>query len=162
MKILRIARLAKHLTKGDSDDVEVQKQLFSVTFMVFSIIFVFAGIFHLIENTLNTPELMEEKWGMSHLQFHDAVYFTVVTVATVGFGDIYPLSVAGKFLVIILIATTIVVIRCNFATSLNSVRPTLHNGRKNERRSNANPKIGGVWSGGKVPKIRIFPSAGRF
>ena len=110
LKILRISRLAKHLAKGESDDVEVQKQLFSVTFMVFSIIFVFAGIFHLIENTLNTPELMEEKWGMNHLQFHDAVYFTVVTVATVGFGDIYPLSVAGKFLVIILIATTIVVI----------------------------------------------------
>ena len=110
LKILRIARLAKHLTKGDSDDVEVQKQLFSVTFMVFSIVFVFAGIFHLIENTFNTPELMSEKWGMSHLQFHDALYFTIVTVATVGFGDIYPLSVAGKFLVIILIATTIVII----------------------------------------------------
>jgi potassium large conductance calcium-activated channel subfamily M alpha protein 1 len=110
LKILRIARLAKHLTKGDSDDVEVQKQLFSVTFMVFSIVFVFAGIFHLIENTFNSPELMLEKWGMSHLQFHDALYFTIVTVATVGFGDIYPLSVAGKFLVIILIATTIVII----------------------------------------------------
>ncbi len=47
---------------------------------------------------------------MDHLEFHDALYFTIVTVATVGFGDIYPLSVAGKFLVIILIATTIVII----------------------------------------------------
>jgi potassium large conductance calcium-activated channel subfamily M alpha protein 1 len=53
---------------------------------------------------------MSEKWGMDHLEFHDALYFTIVTVATVGFGDIYPLSIAGKFLVIILIATTIVII----------------------------------------------------
>ena len=110
LKILRIARLAKHLAKGDNDDIEVQKQLFSVSFMVFSIVFVFAGIFHLVENTFNSPALMLEKWGMSNLEFHDALYFTIVTVATVGFGDIYPLSVAGKFLVIILIATTIVII----------------------------------------------------
>lgn len=40
-----------------------------------------------------------------NLSFPDAVYFTVVTVATVGYGDIHPVTSAGKILAIILIIT---------------------------------------------------------
>jgi hypothetical protein len=40
-----------------------------------------------------------------NLSFSDAVYFSVVTVATVGYGDIYPVTRAGKVLAIILIVT---------------------------------------------------------
>ena len=40
-----------------------------------------------------------------NLSFPDAVYFTVVTVATVGYGDIHPVTAAGKLLAIILIIT---------------------------------------------------------
>jgi hypothetical protein len=39
------------------------------------------------------------------LSLTDAFYFTVVTVATVGFGDIHPVTPAGKILVMILIVT---------------------------------------------------------
>jgi len=35
----------------------------------------------------------------------DAVYFTVVTVATVGYGDIHPATTTGKMLAIALIVT---------------------------------------------------------
>jgi voltage-gated potassium channel len=40
-----------------------------------------------------------------NLSFPDAVYFTVVTVTTVGYGDIHPVTSAGKLLAIILIIT---------------------------------------------------------
>lgn len=39
------------------------------------------------------------------LSFSDAVYFSVVTVATVGYGDIHPVTNQGKVLAIILIIT---------------------------------------------------------
>lgn len=39
------------------------------------------------------------------LSLTDAIYFTVVTVATVGYGDIHPASPMGKILAIILIVT---------------------------------------------------------
>ena len=42
---------------------------------------------------------------IENLSFPDAVYFTVVTVATVGYGDIHPVTDAGKLLAIILIIT---------------------------------------------------------
>jgi hypothetical protein len=39
------------------------------------------------------------------LSLSDALYFTVVTVATVGYGDIHPATPAGKILVMLLIVT---------------------------------------------------------
>lgn len=42
---------------------------------------------------------------IENLSFRDAVYFTVATVTTVGYGDIYPVTAAGKLLAVILIIT---------------------------------------------------------
>ena len=44
------------------------------------------------------------------LTFFDAFYYMIVTVATVGYGDIHPTTVASKALVIIFIVTSLVVI----------------------------------------------------
>lgn len=41
--------------------------------------------------------------AIEHLSFIDALYFTIVTISTVGYGDIYPVSAAGKLLCIVLI-----------------------------------------------------------
>ncbi len=44
--------------------------------------------------------------GLAHLEglsFFDAVYFIIVTVATVGYGDIVPVTDGGRFLVMVLI-----------------------------------------------------------
>ena len=38
-----------------------------------------------------------------NLSFADSLYFSIVTVATVGYGDIHPVSTGGKFFAIILI-----------------------------------------------------------
>ena len=41
--------------------------------------------------------------AIEHLSFIDALYFTIVTISTVGYGDIHPISTAGKLLCIVLI-----------------------------------------------------------
>jgi voltage-gated potassium channel len=41
--------------------------------------------------------------AIEHLSFTDALYFTIVTISTVGYGDIHPISTAGKLLTIVLI-----------------------------------------------------------
>jgi len=43
--------------------------------------------------------------ALEGLSFVDALYFTVVTVATVGYGDIHPTTDAGKLLAVVLIVT---------------------------------------------------------
>lgn len=40
---------------------------------------------------------------LENLSFVDSIYFSVVTMATVGYGDIHPQSSAGKILALILI-----------------------------------------------------------
>jgi voltage-gated potassium channel Kch len=42
--------------------------------------------------------------------FHEMIYFTVVTLATVGYGDVVPHSEEGRVCVIVLIIIVLVVI----------------------------------------------------
>jgi len=49
------------------------------------------------------------------LTFYNAFYFCLVTIGTVGFGDVKPYTYQGKALVIILIITTVVIIPIQIA-----------------------------------------------
>ena len=40
---------------------------------------------------------------LEKLSFIDAIYFTIVTISTVGYGDIHPTTLAGKIFGIVLI-----------------------------------------------------------
>jgi voltage-gated potassium channel len=72
-------------------------KLFLTIFMIF---FISSGLFFYVENTLNP-----------HVQtFGDAFYFTVVTLSTVGFGDIIPMSEAGKWVTVLMILSGIILI----------------------------------------------------
>ncbi|NES19530.1 MAG: ion transporter [Symploca sp. SIO3E6] len=72
-----------------------------IIFTLFTIVFVFSGLIYQVEHWSN-PE------GFS--TFFDAFYFSIVTMTTVGFGDITPLSEAGRLLTLLMIMTGIVFI----------------------------------------------------
>jgi len=72
-------------------------KLFLTIFMIF---FISSGLFFHVENTLNP----------SVETFGDAFYFTVVTLSTVGFGDIVPMSEAGKWVTVLMIFSGIILI----------------------------------------------------
>ncbi|WP_435319233.1 ion transporter [Haloarchaeobius sp. TZWSO28] len=67
---------------------------------VLTIFFVSAGVFYAVEHTAN-PQVGN---------FNDAFYFTVVTLTTVGFGDITPVTGAGRFVTTAAIISGIVLI----------------------------------------------------
>jgi len=67
---------------------------------VFMIFFVSSGLFYLVEKENND---MVENFG-------DAFYFTVVALTTVGFGDIIPMSGAGKAVTVLCILSGIILI----------------------------------------------------
>jgi predicted membrane protein len=52
-----------------------------------------------------------------HLSAIDAIYFTIVTIATVGYGDISPATPAGKALAVILIVTGVGTFLSTLATA---------------------------------------------
>ncbi len=67
---------------------------------IFIIFFISSALFYQVENTIN-PEVSN---------FGDAFYYTVVTLTTVGFGDILPLSGAGRLITILMIVSGIILI----------------------------------------------------
>ncbi|MDJ0514939.1 MAG: ion transporter [Trichodesmium sp. MO_231.B1] len=69
-----------------------------ILFTLFTIIFIFSGLIYQVEHRVN-PE--------SFKTFLDAVYFSVVTMTTVGFGDVIPISEKGRLLTVLMILTGI-------------------------------------------------------
>lgn len=67
---------------------------------LFSIFFVSTGLFWFVEHAVNSQVNT----------FGDAFYFTVVALTTVGFGDITPVSVGGRWVTTIMILSGIILI----------------------------------------------------
>ena len=67
---------------------------------IFMIFFISAGLFYEVENNFN-PNITN---------FGDSFYFTVVALTTVGFGDITPLTTAGKWVTVIMILSGIILV----------------------------------------------------
>jgi voltage-gated potassium channel len=67
---------------------------------IFMIFFISSGLFFHVENPMN-PDV--ETYG-------DAFYFTVVALTTVGFGDITPITEAGKWVTVLMILSGIILI----------------------------------------------------
>ncbi len=72
-----------------------------ILFTLFTIIFVYSGLIYQVEHPINP-----QKFGT----FLDAFYFSVVTMTTVGFGDIAPVTEAGRLLTVLMIVTGVALI----------------------------------------------------
>jgi|TARA_B100001964_G_C14255028_1_gene611925 voltage-gated potassium channel len=107
VRILRVFRMLKlirfmkrkHLVKRiENEDVYT---LVSISFVLFSLIFVSSGLIYFTEHRVN-PEAVAT--------FFDAVYYSVVTMSTVGLGDIVPISTAGRIVTMSMIVSAIILI----------------------------------------------------
>lgn len=72
-----------------------------ILFTLFSIIFIYSGLIYQVEHPVNSENFTT---------FLDAVYFSVVTMTTVGFGDVTPISEAGRLMTVMMILTGIALI----------------------------------------------------
>ena len=152
-RVMRILRSFKHVNRSIS---VVRRQIINLALTVLSIIFMSAGIYHLVEQSFFFEQMDYERvdattcyeynqqlaggdgdgdtvglvhqvefgsdgvagqemykgciLGAFELTFGDALYFLVVTISTVGYGEMYPLTWAGKTVVACMIVCAITVI----------------------------------------------------
>lgn len=75
-------------------------RVFRLVLTILIIFFVSAGLFWQVEHFVND----------NINNFGDALYFTVIALTTVGFGDIIPISEAGRWVTILMIFSSIIFI----------------------------------------------------
>ena len=101
LRILRMIRFLedRHFFFGSIKHVHLI--IFRISYIIFAIVFVSSGLIFYTEHEIN-PE--------NFRTFFDGVYFSIVTITTVGFGDITPLSDYGRAITILIILSGILFI----------------------------------------------------
>jgi hypothetical protein len=94
--------------------------------------------------------------ALEGLSFVDALYFTVVTVATVGYGDIHPQTDAGKLLAVLLIVTGVGTFLGVFA---NAAELLLARRQEAVRRERLHMVVGLFMSEIGTDLLRLFAAA---
>ncbi|MEA5616313.1 ion transporter [Cronbergia sp. UHCC 0137] len=100
-RILRLLRFIDRRLLIGTISNEDSIILIRILFTLFTIIFVFSGLIYQVEHPVN-----QQIFGT----FLDAFYFSVVTMTTVGFGDVTPISELGRLLTVLMILTGVAVI----------------------------------------------------
>lgn len=95
LRLIRFFQLKIYIFRIDTEDGVIFAR---ILFTLFTVIFIFSGLIYQVEHRVN-PELFKT--------FLDAFYFSVVTMTTVGFGDVIPISESGRLLTVLMILTGI-------------------------------------------------------
>ncbi len=112
VRILRFQRMFKSKDTIFGRLTETDLILIRIGLTVFTIIFVASGLMWAVENKVN-PEKFRNIW--------DAMYFSIVTIATVGYGDITPISDIGRVVTVLMILAGVTLIPWQLGKLLNVV-----------------------------------------
>ncbi|MCU0537264.1 MAG: ion transporter [Hydrococcus sp. Prado102] len=98
LRLIRFLDFKISIFKIETEDGVIFARIFLT---LFSIIFVYSGFIYQAEHSIN-PTVFSN--------FFDALYFSIVTMTTVGFGDVTPISEGGRALTVLMILTGILLI----------------------------------------------------
>lgn len=108
---LRILKLARFLEE-DSWLGREGLIIARIIFTLFSIIFIYSGAIYQVEHPID-PKVFAT--------LLDAMYFAVVTMTTVGYGDVTPVSEAGRTLTVMMILTGIALIPSQVGSLIQNI-----------------------------------------
>jgi len=98
-------------------------QVILLVFTIWALILAAAGFEFVVENQTINPN------GLIH-GFFNSIYFTIITMSTVGYGDIVPRTVFGKLVIIGLVLLSIILVPFRAAQLVDIIRTTRDKSRK--------------------------------
>ncbi|KAJ8577275.1 hypothetical protein ON010_g1930 [Phytophthora cinnamomi] len=104
LRFVRIFRLVQFATSS------LQQQVTSAMLTIVSIVFATAGVVQATEACLTPCDDDPRVCKCRDLSFPNLLYFVVVSISTLGYGDISPVSTNGKFVVAFVILFTFIVV----------------------------------------------------
>lgn len=134
LRILRVFRILRILkgykafstSAGPQAEQVVTRQISYLAFFMISVIFIGAGMVHAVElwspgsfdwpgaQDCDFPALQDEEYytwpSTCHLDYLSAVYFIVVTVTTVGYGDINPNTAVARGVILAVLVPLFVIV----------------------------------------------------
>lgn len=116
VRVLRLQRILNELKPSQSsNDIEIH--ILSLLLVMFGIIFVATGTVFFMS------DLDEDNFG-EQLQFHDAFYFVITTMTTVGYGDISPQNYHSRLVIVVfmIVCFTIIPYKLSQITSAFNMR----------------------------------------
>jgi voltage-gated potassium channel len=124
--ILRPFRLLRHLRsipgfRGNGGD-SLRSRLV-VTTLLYEAMFVYVISLGVLASERGAPHA-------TIVSFGDTIWWACVTVATVGYGDFYPVTVLGRFLAVLLMAGGVVIIGTASATIISSLNDRVQHARR--------------------------------
>ncbi len=114
-RILRVVRFWQRKNKILGFKNEDSVVFIRIFLTLFTLIFVYAGLIYQVEHQINSDHLKT---------FFDAFYFVVVTMTTVGYGDVTPLSEPGKIMTLLMIFTGVLFIPWQLSELIRQVVKT--------------------------------------
>lgn len=110
-RILRLLRILQRRKFYDFKIRELHQRLLTIFFTIFCIVFISSGLVYDIESRSN-PDFET---------FFDAVWFSVISITTVGYGDIVPITPEGRAITLLVIGTGIVLLPWQLTSLLEHI-----------------------------------------
>lgn len=117
-RVFRFYRITNGINYlGFASENNVKKQIIMIVNTILNMIFIISGLMQIVERTEidNLIKIQTDQLSILQLQlrkhFHHYLYYTVVSISTVGFGDISPYTFLGKIIFIILVFMILIVIQ---------------------------------------------------
>ena len=115
-RVLRLIKCYIIMDIYQNDEKSVKSQILNIILSILLIIFIFAGEVQIYDyddviDQLKLSYLEESRYYLNHRKYyHHYIYFIIVSLTTVGYGDIMPISVLSKFTMVFFVIFILAVI----------------------------------------------------